>query len=426
MRLLIVVLVLHSLLWATPGAPDLNFGENSIATTAINTYEWANTIAIQDDGKIIAAGKSNNGDHWNMVLVRYNSDGSRDSSFGQDGIVEYDLGNGKDSEAMSVAIQKDGKIVVAANLSVSKMCVMRFRPNGELDSDFNDTGIACRAVGSYGSLAYHVSIQEDSKILVAGYSGGDNDTSCFGMVRYTSGGSIDTSFNGGEVINCDITYYGYDSAVAFQENGQIVIVGTKDEKFALARYNMNGSLDTGFGVNGLVNLEVGAGSNVGTSVVIQSDGKIVAGGKAYNGDSNNASNYDFALIRLDINGSLDTGFGNNGMVMTDVSGDDDQFIGIAIQDNDKIIALGKSYYWGWIYIISMTRYTKDGKLDKSFGVDGIVTDSAGVMFDLALQKDGKIVLAGGKDNGNDDDVAVIRYYGDTQIVMEPIYYLLGL
>ena len=244
---------------AAAGDLDTSFDSDGKVTTEVgSTDDFARSVAIQSDGKIVAAGFSSNGSDWDFALVRYNTDGSLDTSFDSDGKVTTAIGSG-DDHAVSVAIQSDGKIVAAgySNGSNWDFALVRYNTDGSLDTNFDSDGKVTTAIGGGADYAVSVAIQSDGKIVAAGYSNGSN----------------------------------FD--------------------FALVRYNTDGSLDTSFDSDGKVTTDFGSGSDYGSSVTIQSDGKIVAAG-----GSSNGSNRDFALVRYNTDGSLDTSFDSDGKVTT--------------------------------------------------------------------------------------------------------------
>ena len=402
-----------------PGSLDTSFGTGGTGTvtTPIGTSnDHANAVAIQPDGKIVAAGVSDNGSNIDFALVRYNTDGSLDTTFNNTtGKVTTPIGADND-EAYAVAIQPDGKIVAAGysdNGSNLEFALARYNTNGNLDTTFNTTGKVTTTIGTDDNVADAVAIQPDGKIVAAGWS--DNGSNAhFTLVRYDTNGSLDTSFGtGGKVTTPIGTDKDVAIAVAIQPNGKIVAAGYSDNggnwDFALVRYNIDGSLDASFGTGGKVTTPIGTGQDIAYAVAIQPDGRIVAAGNSLNG-----SNYDdFALARYNINGSLDATFNTTGRVTTPIGTYDDYAYDVAIQPDGKIVAAGYSYN-GSNYVFALVRYNTDGNLDTSFGTGGRVVSPIGSGEDqalaVAIQPDGKIVAAGYSYNGSNDDFAVARYH----------------
>ncbi len=284
------------------GTLDENFGTNGVVVTNLRAAadDYAFGIAIQDNDKIIVAGYSSNGSNNDFALVRYNPNGTLDKTFSHDGIVFTSWGT-SDDRAYSVAIQSNGKIVLAGKSDINgnyDYATARYHPNGTLDAFFGSGGKVITYLGSwYDDCARSIAIQDNGKIIVAGYSyyGSDDD---FSLVRYNPNGTLDTSFSGGGKVITD--FYGYDDhaySVILQNDGKIVLAGTSylnGYDFALVRYSPNGTLDTSFGDYGKVitSVAAGVGNDFGDSATIQNDDKIIVVGRIHNG-----SDYDFALVR---------------------------------------------------------------------------------------------------------------------------------
>ena len=246
--------------------------------------------------------------------------------------------------------------------------------------------------------AWGVAIQSDGKIVAAGDSNFD-----FAVVRYNTDGSLDTSFGaGGKVTTALGSSFDYGYSLALQPDGKIVVCGQIGGDFGLVRYNTDGSLDTSFDGDGKVITALGPAEDSGQSVAIQPDGKIVAAGRSSNG-----INFDFAVVRYNPDGSLDTSFNGDGKVTTAVGPSDDHAWGVALQSDGKIVVCGETRG-----NFALVRYNADGSLDTSFGEDGKTTTDIGSTNDLglavAIQSDGKIVVAGKGGGG----FAVARYIGD--------------
>ena len=158
------------------------------------------------------------------------------------------------------------------------------------------------------------------------------------------------------------------SAVSIQPDGKIVVAGSSNNglnfNFAIVKYNANGTLDLTFGKGGMVTTMIQNRDDKASSLAIQSDGKIVAAGS-----SNNGSNFDFALIRYNKNGTLDPAFGGNGIVLTDIRNGDDHANALIIQPDGKIIAAGNTNN-GSDNDFAVIRYNESGTLDPDFGADG--------------------------------------------------------
>ncbi|MBF8255996.1 MAG: putative delta-60 repeat protein [Anaerolineales bacterium] len=314
--------------YATNGSLDTTFGTGGKVTTAFGTdtndRSWS--VAIQSDGKIVAAGES----AGFFALARYNADGSLDSSFGTGGKVKVTTVNGL---AVGVAIQSDGKIVAAGdtfNVADYDFMLIRYNADGSLDAAFGTGGIVTTATGTgTNDSALSVAIQADGKIVAAGRSGSLDDHD-FALVRYNTDGSLDATFGTGGKATTPIGTDDWANSVVIQPDGKIVAAGYTgflNTDFALARYNTDGSLDTTFGTGGIATTAIGIHSYA-KGVAVQSDGKILAAGDSTNG----AGDSDFVLIRYNAGGSPDTTFGTGGIVTTAIGTDTvDNARSVAIQ-----------------------------------------------------------------------------------------------
>ncbi|MBK8466240.1 MAG: hypothetical protein IPL32_10455 [Chloracidobacterium sp.] len=402
---------------ATPCSPtgslDTSFGgDGKVSTAVLGSHDFGLSVAMQPDGKIVTAGYSvvtiSNND---FAVVRYNADGSLDTTFDGDGKVTTDFPGGSDG-AYSVAVQTDGKIV-AAGFSSGDFAVVRYNTNGSLDTTFDGDGRVTTPVLSGDDFARSVAIQSDGKIVVAGYStnGANND---FAVVRYNSNGSLDTTFDSdGKVTTAVLSSNDNAYSAAVQADGKIVLVGSSnngvDFDFAVVRYNSNGSLDTSFDGDGKVTTAV-LGADNANSVALQPDGKIVAVGSS---SITFGSNIDFAVVRYNSNGTLDNTFDGDGKVTTPVLSSSDAASAVALQPDGKIVAAGQSSA-GATFDFAVVRYNVDGSLDNTFDGDGKVTTpvlSDDLAYGVAIQPNGMIVAAGSSTNVSDYDFSVVRYNG---------------
>ena len=369
-------------------------------------------LGIQSDGRILAAGYYADGSNY-VCLVRYNTDGSLDTTFGTGGIVTTPIGSGN-AIANALGIQSDGRILAAGssyNGSNNNFALVRYNSDGSLDTTFGTGGKVTTPIGSSYAGAYALGIQSDGRILAARYYA-DGSNYDFALVRYNTDGSLDTTFGTGGIVTTP-TGSGYDIAyvLGIQPDGRILAAGSShygsNYDFALVRYNTDGSLDTTFGTGGIVTTPIESGDSEVLALGIQSDSRIVAAGKSPDG-----SNYDFALVRYNTNGSLDTTFGTGGIVTTSIGIGWDYANALGIQSDGRIVAAGKSFN-GSNYEFALVRYNTDGSLDTSFGTGGIVTTPIGsydgYAIALGIQSDGRIVAAGYSYNGSNNNFALVRY-----------------
>jgi uncharacterized delta-60 repeat protein len=313
------------------GQLDATFGTGGKVITSINTgtdlttgSEGGNSVVIQADGKIIVAGTTHNGSNSDFAVLRYNVDGTLDTTLNGTGKVTTAVGLGDDI-ARAAALQADGKIVVAgwaSNGSNNDIALARYKTDGTLDTTFNGSGKVTTSIGSNNETADSVVIQPDGKIITAGQINNSSAGSGldFALVRYNTDGSLDTTFAGtGKVVTTVSAANDDINDVKLQEDGKIVVagwarIGTRDAH-VLARYHPNGSLDTTFGVDGIsFHHDISGFSIRANAVVIQSDGKIVTAGT----DPTGVNLSVFAIRRYHSNGSLDTTFDGDGKAATQI------------------------------------------------------------------------------------------------------------
>ncbi len=368
----------------TAGSLDTTFNHTGIVTTTFGTHDLAFGIAIQSDGKIVAAGSTDANPNQSFALSRYNTNGTLDTTFGTGGKTTTDLGSSFfGSRAEAVFVQPDGKIVATGHSAggTGEYTLVRYNSNGTLDNAFGTAGIVTIP---FNYQAYASALQPDGKIIAAGTGSGS-----FAVVRYNTNGTLDNAFGTSGVattiIGSNATVYG----VALQVDGKIIAAGGTSTAFAIARYKTDGVIDSTFGVNGIVTTTIGT-SSAAYSVLLQLDGKIVAGGASSSGSAT-----IFALARYTTTGTLDASFGTGGFVTTTVGSSSSYALGISLQADGKIVASG---YAG--NAVALARYDANGALDNIFGTGGIVTTSIGSgsissrANAVALQTDEKIVVAG--------------------------------
>ncbi|WP_276504210.1 T9SS type A sorting domain-containing protein [Terrimonas pollutisoli] len=389
----------------TNGSLDASFDSDGKLTTSMSIYHDAIvSIVIQSDDKIVTSGYGNNGSNNFFALARFNMNGSLDVSFDSDGKLASSIGG----LIRSIAIQNDGKLVVAGQ-SGNDFALARYNTDGSPDGGFDGDGNLVIAINSSNEYAESMAIQNDGKIVVAGYSGVNYD---FALARYNTNGSLDASFDAdGKTITSIGTSHDYISSIAIQSDGKIIAGGYANiggnNNFALARYNTDGSLDDGFDGDGKVTTSFGAGYGVARATAIQSDGKILLAGNSYTGSS-----VDFAVARYNTDGSLDAGFDGDGKLTSPIGPDSDEATSMAIQTDGKIVVAGQ-VFTGSNWDFALARYNTNGTPDLSFGTGGKVvtsiTTSEDLVRSIAIQADGKIILAGRTLNGGSYDFALARY-----------------
>lgn len=369
----------------------------------------AEDVAVQADGRIVVVGELQDGtSHWYFGVFRYRRDGSVDSSFGGSGWVALDLGSSEFAHA--VALQADGKIVVAGEADCPRatcFAVARFLADGTLDRGFGESGIVRTMFPQCGCRAYDVAVQPDGRIVAVGWRfryGDAQDDDLFAVARYLPNGALDRSFSRDGRASIDLGY-GDDvaHAVAIQRNGRILVAGhgtrnryrTGDD-FAFVRFRRDGTLDSSFGRGGLATVHFGGRRHdAAYGLSVQPDGRIVAAGSSSAGEATGR----IALLRLRPNGRLDGTFGVGGRRLT-TPGSHGGYARAVILEPRGVVVGGRVFADArhdasdWV----LARYGRTGQLDPSFGRGGLVFGDFGTGADaiagLALDRDGRIVAAG--------------------------------
>jgi uncharacterized delta-60 repeat protein len=405
--------ILESRLLLNAGDLDPTFGSGGIVMTSLQGLDRAHSLALQADGKIVAGGFSANssGNSAELALVRYNPDGTLDTSFGTGGKVLMNAGSGASFDATSIVIQPDGRIDVGDDIGH----VIRFLANGTLDTTFGQSGIA----NAIGNNVTNLLLQPDGKILVAGATGGQAtfDT----VVRLNPDGSADKSF---QTISISATYPGMDGTprLGLEPDGSIaVLVGLDAGSGILGRYNPDGSADFIFGSAGRIFVSTPDFQPV-TALALQADSRILTAGTAMEGPND----FDaFLLSRFTINfGNPDVTLGGTGQVANPAINPQSTAspVNLLLQPDDRILATGniKFINTSTPSTFALVRYNPNGSTDTSFGTNGLAefaaplgdNSSAGA---AVLQPDGKIVVAGTVHDPStgSDKFLVVRYLGDT-------------
>ncbi len=323
----------------------------------------------------------------------YAEAGDLDPSFSRDGRVLTDIGG--DDKATAIAIQPDGNIVVAGFSSppggTRRFALVRYEPNGERDPSFGSDGIVTTRFGDE-SVAQALAIQPDGRIVVAGIASTSERGWDFALARYNPDGSLDTTFSGDGRLTTDFNG-GADAAhaLALQPDGRIVLGGESEGDFAAARYEPGGQLDSSFGGDGLVRTDFAGGSDVAYALALQPDGKLVLAGSA----TQSSGYFDWvpAVARYEADGDLDPAFSGDGRATADflASGSHGTRAahGVVVQQNGRIVLAGPG----------LLGYAPDGSLDPAFGDAGWGRGDAGYARGLvAQQPDGWLVAVGTNDS----------------------------
>ncbi len=332
--------------WTSAGELDRSFGNQGFAMIELDEF-WpqAHAVAVQPDGKIVAAGQATCGLRGCAAVVRFNADGSLDRTFGRGGVVR--TGRNCDG-AYDLALQRDGKIVVLGwRYFGERISVVRLLPNGRLDRTFSRDGIAL--IGREGGQRMPtIALQQDGRIVIAGSGRHDTDTSAdILFLRLLRNGRVDRSFAQGGFRRVDFRSFESASDVAVDHRGRIVAVGTASStaisppSVAVVRLRPNGNLDRSFGVRGKRLLRPVRNGSAARALAVQRDGRILVAGLGHDDESGITSAW--LLLRLTTRGALDGSFGRRGVVVGDFGTGADWAGSIALQPDGKIVVGGEVY-----------------------------------------------------------------------------------
>lgn len=396
------------------GTIDASFATNGIRIDTLGIFgDRINSIAIQTDDKILAGGLSQTSFlASDFSLVRYTADGLRDSSFGIDGLVVTPIE--QRSIGKSIVLQDDNKILLGGSSSLH-INLARYQSNGDLDTTFGNNGVVITNIsGFYGEECRSVAITPGGKIVIGvTASHFSSDIQHIILMRYLPNGDLDSTFATDGVA---VLGEGQGNSIALQDDGKIIIAGRKDWKFHAVRCTADGIPDSSFGVNGKVTLGIG-GTSGAHAIKWQGDGKIILGGYT----SDNLID-KFALVRYNTDGTLDTSFGSNGQVVTPI-GYSGTINSLIIQNDGKILSAGsaKENNSSSSSCFALSRHTTDGTLDSTFGLNGTrinpIYSSYSIGQSVGLQSDEKIILGGSvfSDTNTNLDLAIARFNNDESL-----------
>ena len=389
------------------GAPDSSFGTAGIVTTNLHGSVYGATAALQSDGKIVVAGTLGSG----VVIVRYNQDGSLDSSFGAGGTVTLSC-----CTRAVVAIQPDGKVVLASTSSLA-----RLNPDGSLDSSFGNEGFA-----TAGAVVNAVLLQPDGRIVTTGVKleSGSPPNVELTTARYLRDGSLDNSFGSGGQVTTAVGsgFFPGPAYASRQADGKIVVATRGEGGATILRYNPNGSLDASFGDAGVEVAQLGDTFDP-VSLTLQPDGRILVADPP---DTFGFRN-DIKVARFDADGSIDTSFASGGVATATFEADSVGVAAVVVDSSGRIAAIGDAYrlecddgscFPGGPVDFAVARFTQSGTLDPSFGSAGTVTTSPGKESvpglagadAVMVQPSHKLIAVGSSKAPNGDpDIAIAHY-----------------
>lgn len=398
---------------------DFNTVGYTITNLITNGDDYAESLAIQNDGKILVAG-------FGLRLVRYNTDGTLDTTFNGVGYTAPYGSNTSLNEINQIIVKPDNKILVIGTIYTSKfyLYLAQYNTNGTLDTTFGSGGRKNIDIGNTITfLVGNAVFTSDNKIVISANSFiSDGD---YTLIRCTSTGSLDTTFGGTGIVTIDGLNNDGIGKIAIRSDGKLLLAGNANSNPTSGNYkqhfltliNDNGSLDSTFGTNGKVFTNFNTNNTQSIhSMTLLNDNKIIIGGEII--DLLNNQN-DFFLAKYNSDGSIDTSFGTNGKTSVDFKEffvdlhADDHCNKITVQNDGKIVAAGFSFSTDNSAHFSLARFSSNGTLDTTFGSDGkMVTSILGysdAIFDVDSQNDGKIVVCGMSKINQDRAYVVARF-----------------
>jgi uncharacterized delta-60 repeat protein len=399
---------------------DPTFGSGGLVLS--DMASGASALALQPDGKVVLAGSVSDASGFQqLVVTRFNADGSPDSTFGSGGRVAIQFGDGSFplSGANALALAPDGKIVVAGGASdssgIQELVVARFHSDGTPDKSFNGDGAFLAQLGSSGNPSYlnAVAVQPDGKVVVGGQASDSGGNSRILVGRLTTTGGWDSSFSGdGRIVQQIGKAAGlaeWVSSLAIQPDGRIVAVGQAADsnnqvELLATRLTTAGSFDSSFSGNGILLDQLGLGSSPlsrANSVALQPDGKLVVGGDATPANGNGG----VMVSRITSGGGFDSSFGTGGVVATQLGtgfNASSSAASVALQSDGSVLAAGfDTDDQGDNQVLLARLSGANGNFDSGFGEGGKFAVQAGSdelpssqAFGVAAQPDGKILFGG--------------------------------
>ena len=390
---------------------DTAFGDNGKVITDVNTTDYGRSVKIDQNNKILLGGMTLDGSN-NFMIARYNDDGTLDTAFGTNGIVITFISSSTYNPYNSLAIDASNNVIICCQAQTGgsyNMVLARYNDSGVLDSSFGTGGIVITDFGGLDA-GVSVAIDQNNQIVCGGYSQTTKVYYC--VAKYLANGTLDSTFGTSGKVTTDISTNSTDDnpwALIIDASNKILLVGNSQfpstgYDFAMVRYNQNGSLDISFGQNGIVTTDIRNNSDdTAYCVAIDSSNNIVLGGQAI------PYYTDFALVRYNQSGQIDTTFGVNGIVTTDIFGNDSAY-SIAIDNSNHIVIGGYTDANGFDFII--VKYNADGSRFKGFGDNGSITSDIGTYDQgnsLVIDSQNRILLGGSTETAGNSDFALIRY-----------------
>lgn len=400
-------LLLGNALYAQPEALDLSFNSTGYVVRPVNTGDNLQKLLVQPDGKIVATGMSFDATYTARGhVLRFNADGTTDTDFATDGLFTFE----QDNEALfySAVITPDGKILLAGattDYQTYRLLLVQLNPDGSLDESFGTNGSMVQAVtlapNNGEDFAYDVALDAEGNILVCGSSYDANYVRRPVVVRFTSEGVLDTTFGVDGVATIPVNAVGSSAfkAIAVQADGGIVATGHFGQTelwylFLVVRFNSDGSLDETFSGDGIKKYSYSNVDDSGEDLVISADGSIIIAGRT----TNATYNISTLLVKFTPDGEVDESFGVEGAVSEDIGQFDYGWELEELANGDIVMAGTAGNGPPEDFDLAIWKYAANGSPLTSWGDNGLVQHMIPnyhtMIYGMALQTDGKILVGG--------------------------------
>jgi uncharacterized delta-60 repeat protein len=411
-----LVLSASSICFAQYGTFDTTWGASSsgwvktsiLATSGdFSTSDYGRAVAIQIDGKAVVAGPCTQGGVTRLCIARYNTNGGLDTSFNGSGKASFTAVIDTTYQSTAIAITSLGQIVVvfACQGSTSgsrQFCAVAFSQiDGSVVTGFGTSGLLKTTLPATTNYPSAVAVQASGKLVIAGLCG-----SALCAVRYDDfGTTLDPTFGTSGIATNPLTgtFNRETFTMALDAGDKILLAGScsvsSQTRYCITRFTSNGTVDASFGSGGSVSVDaVAGGQDYAYAMAVQADGKILLTGQAFNTISSSTV-FDYATVRYNANGSLDTGFGSGGAVITRVANSYSEARAIVVHDDGKIVVAGHCYDFSpSAHRFCLVGYHPDGSLDTTFNSTGIakvgLVGNRDRAYTMAIGRDGKLYVAG--------------------------------
>lgn len=384
-------------IFGTSGSLDSTFAGTGAVALGSGSENGLGVV-VQPDRNIVIAGSTGAGLQSNFLLARFQTDGVLNPAFGNQGVVNTDFYHQAD-EATAVALESDGNIVAVGNVQTAtniQFGIARYLPSGALDISFGNLGRVSFGIGTSNSGATAVAIDQSGNLVIAGYAF-SGTTQVFALARVLANGTVDNGFgSSGLTITSVGSGNAYLTSVNIDGSGRILATGyasngTANDMVSI-RYTSSGAVDASYGSSGVSILDFGTGTDnrCYQSVLFPNGQMILAGSTTSNGITNPA------LVRINVDGTLDTTFGASGKVILSL-GTNSDIRGLSSGPNGPIYAAG-TLYGTTAESMVVSRLNWDGSLDNTFATNGTadipLSSGSDIVYGLAEQANGKVLLVG--------------------------------